>query len=143
MILEFPLQCQSSGVVPSTGWVLGWEPGLNTLPCLTARPKVKQGLGFYRRMAWEGLLASTTGHCSYQASNTVMQILFMLHTLLMLRVKLQRQGLYCISDHKMLKALSWAVLVLEGKMTLLLFQLIQVKLSRRGRRLKLVHLDQP
>lgn len=41
------------------------------------------------------------------------------------------------------KALSWAVLVLEGKMTLLLFQLIQVKLSRRGRRLKLVHLDQP
>lgn len=69
----------------------------------------------------------------------------MLHTLLMLRVKLQMQGLYCISDHKMLmvKALSWAVLVLEGKMTLLLFPLIQVKLSRTGRRLKLHHLNWP
>lgn len=69
----------------------------------------------------------------------------MLHTLLMLRVKLQMERLYLISEHKMLttKGLSWAVHVLEGKMSLLLFQLIQVKLSSRGRRLKLLNLDCP
>lgn len=69
----------------------------------------------------------------------------MLHTLLMLRVKLQMERLYFISEHKMLmtKALSWAVPILEGKMTLLSFQLIQVKLSSRGRRLKLLDLYCP
>lgn len=41
------------------------------------------------------------------------------------------------------KALSWAVLALKGKTTFLLFQLMQVKLSRRGRRLKLLNLDWP
>lgn len=74
-----------------------------------------------------------------------MQFLFMLHALLMLRVKLQMERLYLISEHKMLtmKALPWALHILEGKMTLLLFQLIQVKLSSRGRRLKLLNLDCP
>lgn len=53
----------------------------------------------------------------------------MLHTLLMLRVKLRVERLYLISEHKMLlmKALSGAVHILECKMTLLLFLLIQVK----------------
>lgn len=67
----------------------------------------------------------------------------MLYTLLMLGVKLHRDRLYLISEHKMLtmKALSQVVHILEGKRILLLFQLIQVKLSSRGRRLKLLNLD--
>lgn len=63
----------------------------------------------------------------------------------MLSVKLQMERLYLTSEHKMLttKALSWAFHILEGKMTLLLFQLIQVKLSSRDRRFKLLNLDCP
>lgn len=53
----------------------------------------------------------------------------MMHKLLMPRVKLQMERLYLISEQKMLtaKALAWTICILEGKMTLLLFQLIQIK----------------
>jgi len=60
----------------------------------------------------------------------------LLHTLLMLRVKLQMERLYLVSEHQILT--TKAIRILEGKMTLLLFQLLQVKL-RRGRRLKLLN----
>lgn len=61
----------------------------------------------------------------------------------MLRVKLHRDRLYLISEHRMLtaKALSQVVHILQGKRILPFFQPIQVELSSRGRRLKLLNTD--
>lgn len=74
-------------------------------------------------------MGNSAGYCSSLSFKVIMQILFMLHTLLMFRVKLRVERLYLISEHKMLlmNALSGAAHTLECKMTLLLFQLIQVK----------------